>query len=524
LDRRYTLQLQVRDTLINAFVDGQRVLAWRTPLARRDGHLQITTFDARATIERVVIKSLDPQTELQEARGHQPDPQTARGAAWHLAKAEAEVVVAESKVTLAQAHLHSVEQRGRATEQRDRVDAAEQAGLIAAAVLAERKAETAAARVALAQAELNLVLGGPSPGDDLSAAKNMAAEAVAQAQAKEADTSGEYTRLVAARWSPTRFKFSGHDDPTVTFPPTSSGRRSALAAWITDPRHPLTARVAVNHLWNRHFGRPLVESVFDFGRNGTPPSHPELLDWLACELIDSGWSMKHLHRLILQSATYRLATLGPEELAAENLQIDPDNQAYWQRTSGRMESQVVRDALLELAGELDVALGGPPVPAAQQAASKRRSLYFFHSNNDRNLFLTMFDEASVAECYRREQSVVPQQALALANSELVDQVVPRVAQRLGDGMDPATESAEDATFVDHAFLVLLGRPSTAEERRLSLAALRQWRQEFEAAAAEGDSASDGQPPALAGPAAIRQRWREPLIWVLLNHNDFLTIH
>jgi hypothetical protein len=151
-------------------------------------------------------------------------------------------------------------------------------------------------------------------------------------------------------------------------------------------------------------------------------------------------------------------------------------------------------------------------------------LYFFHSNNDRNLFLTMFDEASVAECYRREQSVVPQQALALANSELVDQVVPRVAQRLGDGMDPATESAEDATFVDHAFLVLLGRPSTAEERRLSLAALRQWRQEFEAAAAEGDSASDGQPPALAGPAAIRQRWREPLIWVLLNHNDFLTIH
>src|SRR5690606_12505504 len=111
------------------------------------------------------------------------------------------------------------------------------------------------------------------------------------AEAQFVEPVTDFTPLVGARWSPTRFQFSGNDDPTIPFPETSTGRRTALAKWITHPKNPLTARVAVNHIWSRHFGKPLVDSIFDFGRNGTPPSHPELLDWLACELIDSGWSM-----------------------------------------------------------------------------------------------------------------------------------------------------------------------------------------------------------------------------------------
>ena len=184
---------------------------------------------------------------------------------------------------------------------------------------------------------------------------------------------------------------SAKDDPEVVFPHRSSGRRRALAEWITDRRNPLTARVAVNHLWARHLGTPLVATVFDFGRKGAPPSHPELLNWLAAELIDSGWSMKHLHRLIVGSAVYRLSSAGAE--ANEAVLKDPDNTQLWRRTPSRLESQVIRDSILAFAGRLDSTMGGPPVPASAQAESTRRSLYFFHSNNERNLFLTTFDEA-----------------------------------------------------------------------------------------------------------------------------------
>ena len=114
--------------------------------------------------------------------------------------------------------------------------------------------------------------------------------------------------------------------------------------------------------------------------------------------------MKHLHRLIVESSVYRLSSSG----GAESLAKDPENKQLWRRTPSQLESQVVRDAILSLAGTLDSAMGGPPVPAQAQAGSTRRSLYFVHSNNERNLFLTTFNEALVKECYRRDQSIVPQ--------------------------------------------------------------------------------------------------------------------
>ena len=138
-------------------------------------------------------------------------------------------------------------------------------------------------------------------------------------------------------------------------------------------------------------GTPLAPNVFDLGRNSPPPSNPELLDWLAAELIESGWDMKHLHRLIVTSATYRMSseTTGREADVAK----DPDNVFWWRRNTIRLESEVIRDSVLSLAGTLDLTMGGPPVASDKQEDSRRRSIYFFHSNNERNLFLTTFDGA-----------------------------------------------------------------------------------------------------------------------------------
>jgi hypothetical protein len=241
-------------------------------------------------------------------------------------------------------------------------------------------------------------------------------------------------------------------------------------------------------------GQPLVPTMFDFGRKGTPPSHPELLDWLASELIESGWSMKHLHWLITSSAAYRLSS----SLAGadEAIDLDAENRLWWRRTPIRVESQVIRDSLLALAGTLDDTRGGPPVLAPQQANSTRRSLYFFHSNNERNLFLTMFDEALVKDCYRRELSIVPQQALALSNSELALDCAGRIAARLTE------TSADDRKFVRDAFRLVTGIDPSEDELAAGLHALAAWRKlpDSDAAAARANFA-----------------------WALINHNDFVTL-
>jgi hypothetical protein len=243
-------------------------------------------------------------------------------------------------------------------------------------------------------------------------------------------------------------------------------------------------------------GTPFVPSMFEFGRKSATPVHPELLDWLASELVESGWDMKHLHRLIVTSAAYRMSSsvLGGEASAAK----DPDNLRWWRRAPIRIESQAVRDSILALTGELDLTMGGPPVAAAQQADSKRRSLYFTHSNNERNAFLTTFDEADVRECYRRDQSIVPQQALALSNSALVLDSASRIAARLGVKIP----LEDDAAFVRQAFRdVLCAAPSEAELATCiqTMAALRKL------------------------PGTTPEQTRAHLIWALLNHNDFVTL-
>jgi mono/diheme cytochrome c family protein len=285
------------------------------------------------------------------------------------------------------------------------------------------------------------------------------------------------------------------------FPDTSTGRRTALARWIADPKNPLTARVAVNHVWLRHFGTPLVPTVFEFGRRGTPPTHPELLDWLAVEFAEKKWSFKHLHRLIVTSRAYRLSS---SSLNAEtNARIDGENHFLWRMNSTRMDANTIRDSLLHLAGELDLTTGGPPVEKGHQDASRRRSMYFFHSHNDHNKLLDTFDNANVLECYRRTESIVPQQALALWNSGLAQ----TMGAKINDALHARLGVADDARFVAAAFGTILGTPPSRDELVAcldSLVALR-------------TALNDLKEPDRT------KRARLQLVQALLNHNDFVTV-
>jgi Protein of unknown function (DUF1553) len=245
--------------------------------------------------------------------------------------------------------------------------------------------------------------------------------------------------------------------------------------------------VAVNHLWGRHFGRAIVESVNDFGRNGRPPSHPALLDWLAAELVARGWSMKAIHRMIVTSATYRQDST-PD---ARDLAIDPDNVLLWRFGPRRVEAEIVRDCLFAVAGSLDVTMGGPDIDHAAGLTIPRRSLYFRHAAEKQMEFLQIFDAAGVTECYRRKESILPQQALALANSELSLRTARRIAQLLCN-----QAGSDSSRFVTAAFEQILSRPPTDAERAECLRYLN------------GDNLA---------------RCRNSLVHVLLNHHDFVTM-
>jgi Protein of unknown function (DUF1553)/Protein of unknown function (DUF1549)/Planctomycete cytochrome C len=296
-------------------------------------------------------------------------------------------------------------------------------------------------------------------------------------------------------------------------PPTSSGRRLALARWITDRNNPLTARVAVNHMWMRHFGKPLVASVANFGLSGQKPTHPELLDYLAVELIQSGWSMKKLHREMVTSSIYRLDS---GTLDTRNLAADPENRYLWHMNSRRMEGEAVRDSVLATSGQLDRTMGGPVLDDSQGQTSCRRTIYFRFNTEYRLQFLDQFDAASTTECYQRPESVIPQQALALSNSALALNQSRRLARQLTQA------ASEPGAFVIAAFEQVLGRACTAAEQARCEQFLRDQAEVLKHPAQLHAFPIGPDPPTLpsTNPA---QRARENLVLVLYNHNDFVTI-
>jgi hypothetical protein len=316
-----------------------------------------------------------------------------------------------------------------------------------------------------------------------------------------------------------------------TYPATSTGRRLAFAKWLVNEDNPLAARVAANHLWLRHFGRGLVATPENFGSEGARPSHPALLDWLAAELMKGSWRMKALHRLIVTSNTYRMAST-PD---AGSASADPDNVYLWRMPTRRMEAELVRDNLLYVAGSLDLTMGGPEIDHQQGLASRRRSLYLRSAAEKEVEFLKIFDGPSVTECYQRRSTVMPQQSLALANSELTIAQAGVLAKRLSE-----TSGGDDDTFIRAAFSRVLARPATAAEVSECARFLQQGRPVTSAAAQQtgvgavatvvglhlGEDAAVrnlGAGDATQKTATPNPRLRERLIQILFNHHDFVTI-
>jgi hypothetical protein len=244
----------------------------------------------------------------------------------------------------------------------------------------------------------------------------------------------------------------------------------------------LTARVIVNRLWQHHFGRGIVASPSDFGVMGEPPSHSELLDWLATELVARGWSLKALHRLMVTSASYRQSSrAGRAALAA-----DPDNELLSRFRRTRLDGEAIRDALLAVSGHLSSTMGGPPVfpelpseltklsskgavwPVSHTAEERsRRSLYVFVRRNLRYPFFEAFDRPDTnASCPRRSVTTIAPQALTLLNSAVAYQAAAGLAERvaLEGGPDPSAR-------VRRAFALSYGRPPAPDELRLALAFL-----------------------------------------------------
>jgi hypothetical protein len=252
------------------------------------------------------------------------------------------------------------------------------------------------------------------------------------------------------------------------------GRRAVLAAWIAGRDNPLTARVLVNRVWQHHFGKGIVATPSDFGLRGERPTHPELLDWLAVEFMDDGWSIKRLHRLMLTSATYRQScTPAPETLAK-----DPENRLFSRMNRVRLEGEVIRDSLLAISGRLNAKMGGPAVfpPVAREALQGnhawavspdprdhvRRSVYVFARRNLRFPFLEAFDlPDSNLSCPRRERSITAPQALALLNDADVMAAARALAARVGAG---ATTTDDRIAL---AYRLALGRPPNELEMRLA---------------------------------------------------------
>lgn len=304
-------------------------------------------------------------------------------------------------------------------------------------------------------------------------------------------------------------------------PAQSTGRRLAFAKWLADRDNPLTARVAVNHIWLRHFGQALVPTVFDFGRNGRAPSHPALVDWLAAEFMlpslpgrgvggeGKPWHMKRIHRLIVTSATYRQSST--PDLA--NTQIDRDNKYLWRYAPHRLEAEAVRDCVFHVAGKLDLQRSGPDIDYKLGLTTPRRSLYFRHAAEKQMEFLQLFDAANVTECYERRHSIVPQQALALMNSEVALKHARILARTI------AGQTKDPAAFATSAFEHVLARRPNAAELKECATFLQEQTRRLQEAKLPGGNVADGTQPS-ADPA---QRARENLVHALMNHHEFVTV-
>lgn len=234
--------------------------------------------------------------------------------------------------------------------------------------------------------------------------------------------------------------------------------RSALADWMADPKNPLISRVWVNRLWQYHFGQGLVATPSDFGVAGARPSHPELLDWLATELMTNGWSTKHIQRQIVNSTTYRQQ----RRHSAANAVIDPDNGLLWCWPRRRLEAEAIRDSVLVATGELDRSVGGVSVPPEREESELRRTIYLFQQRSHMPSVMEMFDAPTgIASCSRRAVSTVALQPLFMLNSQFMTKRAAALADAV---LASASDPDQQITF---AFRRVLSREPDDEDLALA---------------------------------------------------------
>jgi len=333
-------------------------------------------------------------------------------------------------------------------------------------------------------------------------------------------------------------------DPTdakVTSPVglNSTGRRSTLAAWLTDPKNPLPARVMVNRIWHYHFGHGIVATPGDFGRMGARPSHPELLDYLASYFADNAWSIKKVQRLILLSNTYQQSA----DLVATATEKDPDDKLLWRWPRKRLEAEAIRDSMLEVSGLLNTNMGGPgvfpPVPAGaiselsataaaggwksekDPAQNNRRSVYIFVRRNLRYPMLQEFDSANTFEsCDFRKPTVTPTQSLDLMNNDLVLDWARAFAGRVlnDSGLTPEAQ-------IERAFKLAYGRAPSKEEHKLASDFIAKQMPILAERLAKGDKDKPPVPANLpAGIDPVRAAAMVDLSQMLLDSNEFLYVN
>jgi len=306
----------------------------------------------------------------------------------------------------------------------------------------------------------------------------------------------------------------------------SSGRRLWLARWMTSPENPLVSRVIVNRIWQFHFGEGLVASSNDFGVMGEAPSHPELLDWLASELMSSGWRLKPLHRMIVLSQAYQRSSAFDPEAA----RVDPKGTLLWRWRQRRLEAEVVRDSILAVSGQLNPRMGGPgfypTLPrAVLEGQSKpgdgwgqsdgreqsRRSIYIFAKRCLAVPELDLLDTPdTTSSCERRMVSTTGPQALTFLNGAFIQEQARHFAARL---VAETGQAARDQ--VERAFVLTSGRPPRPEESRAAVDFLKRQEQQILADAVDGDTKAGLEP------GDARQKALEAFCLVILNMNEFV---
>jgi hypothetical protein len=300
----------------------------------------------------------------------------------------------------------------------------------------------------------------------------------------------------------------------------TSGRRLAFARWLTQPEHPLTARVIVNRVWMHHFGVGIVSTPEDFGVSGSPPSHPQLLDWLATEFVRNGWSIKQLHRLILTSAAWRQHSKVSDQHQQAGLQADPQNRLLWKQNIRRLEAEPLRDAVLAVSGTLSPQMHGPSQAVQRQDSGEvivsgdtqqhRRSIYVSILRLNPETMLEIFDQPTMSvNCVQRNTSTVSTQALAILNSDGMNRAAVAFAERV--------LKDQPADPIGCAVEIAFCRPATDTERGI----LQNFADEQTAVYLQQRTEPERQQPEVL--AAAHRSALNDLCHMLLSANEFVYL-